>query len=120
LEVLILLALIGTPVSVGLAWWLWCRRSLPFPTATWRKRLQFSGLLAASCNLLLYGGYLIYWSKFMYVPDFWKVRDACGTIGWCLAIWGLIAAILGKGPSSAFIAIACLLGFLLWIPVAVL
>jgi hypothetical protein len=77
-------------------------------------------LAAASCNVLLYTGYLVYWCKYMYVPDFWRVRDACGNLGGDLALWGLIGALAGKGPARILLFLNCILGRMLWIPLAIL
>lgn len=77
-DVVVLLALTGTPITLKLAWWFGLRRFWRTPFPSWRRRLLLAGLAAASCNVLLYAGYLVYWRKYMYVPDFWRVRDACG------------------------------------------
>jgi len=116
---MVLLALTGTPITLALAWWFWLRRSARAPSPSWRKRLLLSGLAAASCNVLLYTGYLVYWRKYMYVPDFWKVGDACGNLGGGLALWGLMEKLAGKGPAR-ILFVNCILGIMLWIPLAIL
>jgi hypothetical protein len=75
--------------------------------------------VTASCNVLLYGGYLVCLSKFRYAPDFWKVGDTCGTVGWWLALWGLTGALVGKGPLRLFLILNCVLGMFLWIPIGI-
>ena len=120
LNVLILLALAGVPGTLVLAWWLWFRRSSHLSSVLWRKGVLFSGLLTASCNLLLYGGYLLYWSKFRYAPGFWRVRDSCGTVGCWLLLWGLIGGLFGRGTLRFCLILNGVLGILLWIPIGIL
>src|SRR6266849_10933572 len=116
LYLLILLCLAGLPSSLAVAWWYWFRSAVP-PTR-WRKGLLLSALLAASLNLLLYGSYYIYWSKFMYASSWVRVREAWGFVGFWLLIWGLIAGLFGQGRLRFFLILNCLLGILLWFPAA--
>jgi hypothetical protein len=120
LSALILLALAGVPGSLILAWWLWCRRPSQLPSIPWRKRLVFLGLVTTSCNLLLYGGYLLYWSKFMYSPGFWRVRDTCGTVGCWLLLVALTASLFGKSALRFALVFNCAMGMLLWVPIGIL
>lgn len=120
MNVLILFALAGVPGTLVLAWWLWFRRPSQVASIRWRKRLVFSALVAASCNLLLYGGYLLYWSKFMYADGFWKVRDSCGTVGCWLLLASLIGGVFGKSTLRLVLVLNSVLGILLWIPIGIL
>ena len=118
---LIYLAMAAIPIILGIAWWCWWRRR-SFPLS-WRQWFLLSGLVAASCNIILFGfvGFLRF--KHGYgLPDFWKIDEYCSTAGWCLAFWGLLGGeVSGEyGLIPIALRLSFCLGLLLWIPVGVL
>jgi hypothetical protein len=118
LYLLIFVALLGLPGSLAVAWWYWLRRSSDLPSPSWRKGLLLSGLLTASLNLFLYGSYFLYWSKFMHVASWVKVREACAVVGLLLLIWGVIGGLFGQGRLRFLLVLNCFLGMLFWFPAA--
>lgn len=113
------LALIGTPVSAGLAWWLWSRRNRSLPHG-WRRRFVMTGLVAASANAAMYYVWLSCRILAGGTPLIWRVKDNLGDFAGYLVLLALAGAIVGKGAARTPIAICALLGFINWVPVAIL
>ena len=116
---IIWLSLIGTPVSGGVAWWLWLRRNYS-DRHQWRTRLTNLGLLTASANAFIYYAWLSYRIIVGSTALVWSVKDSLGNISGYLVLLALAGAIVGKGPSRIPIAVCAILGFMNWVPVVIL
>ena len=116
---MIFLWLIGTPMFTGIAWWLWSLRDRS-AVQKQRRRLVLMGLLTASANAFIYYSWLLYCLIIGSTPLVWKLKDTCGDIGGYLVLLALAGAIFGKGAPRVPIAICALLGFMNWVPLAIL
>jgi hypothetical protein len=118
---LIYLAMATAPIMLAVAWWRWRRRVSP--RRGWRDRILLSGLVAASCNIILFGVVVFLRSKNGYgFHNFWKIDDACSTAGCCLLFWGLLGGEASgeRGLIPVALRANFCLGLLLWIPIGVL
>ena len=113
------LSLIGTPVSGGLAWWLWLRRNYS-DRHHWRARLTSLGLLAAASNAFIYYSWFSYRIVAGSTPLVWGAKDSLGNFSGYLVLVALAGAAAGKGSSRIPIAVCAILGFGNWVPVAIL
>jgi len=121
LPILVLATILGLPVALGIAWWSLLSHLSSIRQQVWHRRLLLSGKVAALCNLILSAAYLFYWSRFTQAPNLWKVRDACGTVGFLLAFWGLVAGeIAGNDSTRIALQVSFCLGVLFWIPYGIL
>ena len=111
-------SLIGTPISAGLAWWLWLRGNSS-ASRGWRAGLSIAGLLAAS-NALGYYSWLSYRLLAGSTPRVWALKEAFGNLCIWLVLLALAGAVVGKGSSRIPIAVCAILGFINWVPVAIL
>jgi hypothetical protein len=116
---IIWLSLIGTPLSAGLAWWIWTRRNHALPNG-WRRRFAMTGLVAASANAALYYVWLSCRVLAGGTPLIWGVKDTLGDFAGYLVLLALAGVIAGKGPVRIPIVVCALLGFMNWVPVAIL
>jgi hypothetical protein len=112
-------SLLGTPVSGGVAWWLWLRRNHS-DRHQWRTRLTNLGLLTVSANALLYYSWVSYRIVAGSTLQVWSVKDSLGNLSVYLVLLTLAGAIVGKGSSRIPIAICAILGFINWVPIAIL
>jgi len=119
LSITIWASLIGTPISVGTAWWLWAGSERSGPQE-WRNLVLLAGLLAASTNVLMYYSWLIYRAVANDTSMVWKTKGLCGDIGMFLSLLVLGGAIFGTGVSRVPLAFSALFGFLLWVSFGVL
>src|SRR6266566_942386 len=97
LEAFVLLWLIGTPLSLLFAWWFWRRARSEFHPVPWRRIVLLLGLLASSANVLVYGGYLLYWSMHQLDAELWKARNLGGDMGGFLCLAAFVGAAAGEG-----------------------
>jgi hypothetical protein len=119
LSLIIWLALIGTPVSAGLAWWLWSRSSRSLPNG-WRRGFVMTGLVAASANAAMYYVWLSCRVAAGGTPLIWRFKGTLGDFAGYLVVLALAGALFGKGSSRIPIAICALLGFMNWVPIVIL
>jgi hypothetical protein len=116
---LLYLIAFGTPpILLGFTWWGWFRSprsQAPKSQATF----FFTGLCAATANLLLWWAWVV-WLRLHYNPESWKVRDRVSDVGLCLLFYAVLATIGGAGKYRNLLFISCLLAFLPWIPIGVL
>lgn len=118
---LIYAAIAAIPVSLAGAWWSWWRRRRFL--LGWRRWLLLSSLVAASCNIVLFGIVGFLRSRHGYgLPNFWKIDNGCGTAGCGLAFWGLLGGEVSRerGLIPIALRVSFCLGILLWIPIGVL
>lgn len=113
------LSLIGTPVSCGLAWWLWLRRNHS-DRHQWRTGLTNIGLLTASANAFIYYSWFSYRIVAGSTPLVWSVKDSLGNFSGYLVLLALAGAVVGKGSSRIPIAVCAILGLMNWVPVVIL
>ena len=113
------LSLIGTPVSGGLAWWLWLRRNRSLAN-DWRRRFAMTGLVAASANAAMYYLWLSCRVFAGGTPLIWRFKDTLGAFAGYLVLLALAGAIVGKGAPRTPIVVCALLGFMNWVPIAIL
>ena len=113
------LSLIGTPLSVGLAWWLWSRRDVSSLYA-WRRHFTMTGLVAASANAAMYYVWLSCRVVAGGTPLIWRFKGTLGDFAGYLVLLVLAGAIAGKGAARAPIVVCALLGFMNWVPIAIL
>src|SRR5579859_417689 len=113
------LALIGTPFSAYLAWWLWSRRNRSLPNG-WRRGFAMTGLVAASANAAMYYIWLSCRVVVGGTPLIWRSKDTLGDFAGYLVLLALAGAIAGKGAARTPIVVCALLGFMNWVPVAIL
>jgi hypothetical protein len=110
----------GTPVVLGLAWWQRTRSGAVAATP-WRERGVLVGLVAASVNVLLFYSWVAYRLIAGVTEDVWAVK---ATLGDRVALYLLVAAIIGilvgRGPARLLTAIGATMGYLLWVPIAIL
>jgi hypothetical protein len=111
--------LIGTPISGGVAWWLWLHRDYS-DRHQWRTRLTNFGLLTASANAFLYYSWFSYRIVVGASPLVWIVKAALGNFSCYLFLLALAGAVVGKGSSRIPIAVCAILGLMNWIPVVIL
>jgi hypothetical protein len=120
ISAIIILALLGTPISVGLAWWIWSLRDRSAAYEKSRTGLLLIGLCAASLNGLMYFSWLAFRLTAGGTAMVWQIKGACTGVGVFLVVLALISAVFGKGGSRELLALGAVLGLLLWVPVAVL
>ena len=113
---LLLLAILGVPVLVGLAWW---NRSAPVQAAVpqWRKAAFVIGLIAVSANAAIYYGWLGYRLLSGGSEFAWTIKGALADyVTIYLAALGLVLALIGQGVirSRVFVALSAVLEVLLW------
>jgi hypothetical protein len=106
------------PILLGITWWGWFR-SPRIRSPKWRVILFFSGLCAATANVVLFWGWVV-WLRFHYNPASWKVRDTVSDLGLCLLLFAILAAIEGTGRHRLLLGISGVLAVLPWIPIGVL
>jgi len=111
--------LVGTPVTVVLAWWFWFRDRSSRELQKWRKTLFLFGLIATSLNVALFAGWAV-WLHFHYNPEAWKAKNVCGNIATHLCLAAFLASLLGKGRSRTSLGASAVLGFMLWVPIGIL
>ena len=116
---MVLTWLVGTPVTVVLAWWLWFGDRSSRELQKWRKTLFLFGLIATSLNVALFAGWAV-WLHFHYNPEAWKVQNVCGNIATYLCLAAFLASLLGKGRSRTSLGASAVLGFMLWVPIGIL
>ena len=119
LTAIVLTRLVGTPVTVALAWWFWFRDGSRRELEKWRKTLFFLGLAATSLNVALFASWAV-WLHFHYKPEAWKAESICGNIATYLCLAAFLASLLGKGRSRTSLAASAVLGFMLWVPIGIL
>jgi hypothetical protein len=122
LEGLILTWLIGTPVSIFVAWWLWIRARSRFEFRNWRQLVFLAALIATTLNELMYGAYLLYWWPRQSDMAIWAVRNACSAVSTYLCGAAFIGAIAGESTAAAriLVLLSAVLGYLLWVPIGIL
>jgi hypothetical protein len=113
------LSFIGTPVSASFAWWLWSRRHRS-ASRGWRAGLLITGLLAASANAFVYYSWFSYRLLAGSTSQVWTLKEAFGNLCIWLSPLALVGAMGGKGGARIPVAICALLGFMNWVPVAIL
>ena len=113
------LALIGTPFSAYLAWWLWSRRNRSLPNG-WRRGFAMTGLVAASANAAMYYSWLSWRLLPGGTPLIWRAKDTLGDFAGYLVLLALAGATAGKGAARIPIVVCALLGFMNWVPIAIL
>jgi hypothetical protein len=113
-----LLALVSLPVALAAGWWV-SLRSPSFHAPKWRSLAYSSGLCAATANLVLFWGFVV-WLQFHYTPEGYRVRDTASSVGLFLLLYSSLSLIIGKGPYRWFVGAACILAMLPWIPLGVL
>ena len=116
---MVLTWLVGTPVTVVLAWWLWFRDRSSRELQKWRKTLFLFGLIATSLNVASFAGWAVR-LHFHYNPEAWKVQNVCGNIATYLCLAAFLASLLGKGRSRTSLGASAVLGFMLWVPIGIL
>jgi hypothetical protein len=79
-----------------------------------------SGLVAASANAAMYYVWLSCRVLIGGTPFIWRVKDALGDFAGYLVLLALSGAIAGKGAARTPIVICALLGFMNWVPTAIL
>ena len=118
LSTLYLLAFVSLPLALGAGWWV-SLRSPRFHTPKWRSLVYSSGLCAATANLILFWGFVV-WLQFHFTDQAYRVRDPASNVGLFLLLYSSLALCIGKGPYRWFIGAACILAVLPWIPLGVL
>lgn len=118
LDWLYLIALGIPPILLGFTWWGWFH-SPRTQTPKSQMMFFFSGLCAATANFVLQWAWAV-WLRFHYDPASWKVQDRVSNLGLCLLLYGVVAAIGGKGRHRPLLGISCILAVLPWIPIGVL
>jgi hypothetical protein len=113
------LGLIGTPVSVGLAWWLRLNQNQAQENAL-RRAATLVALLSASINGVIYYTWLLYRLAIGSNAAVWKMKAGLADIGTWLVVLAFTGAMVGKGGSRIPIAICAVLGFVNWVPLAIL
>jgi len=106
-ELVLLTAFIGAPVSIGLAWRARSRAA----------RVPLVGLIAGTTNVTMFYLWLILRLCIGATGGVWGLREAFGNAGIFLSLITLIAGALG--PSGALVS-GAVLGFLMWVPVGIL
>jgi len=120
LAVIALAGLLGGPIALAIAWWLWLRYR-DARNSSWRATTLLAGLLCATLNLAIFFvgvpiAHLVIWGD---TPQ-WKIFDVSGNIGIFLLCTALVAALIGEGKARIPLALCSLLGIFLWLPVGVL
>jgi hypothetical protein len=87
---------IGTPVSLGLAWWFWAR--VPNrPVPNWRAHVFLAGLALGTVNVVMACSWVTYRLCAGPRPEVWKLKDTCGNVGIYLALGAMVTAPFGLG-----------------------
>lgn len=116
----VIVPVFGTPIVVGLAWWVWFRTGRT-ASPTWRRVAWFIGLLAASANATMYYAWLTYKIIHGWTPRVSRVDDLLGDrAAEYLAIVALAGAMVGKGAGRLLLLFLAIIGFLLWIKIGIL
>jgi hypothetical protein len=125
------LPLLGTPIAIGIAWWIWLEgdretRALRViggaarAPAPWRVRVLLLSLAAGSANALIFYAWLAYRLLSGASPQVWKVQAILSNVAGYLILAGLIGASIGKGQGRVLTMVIAIMGLMLWVPVAIL
>jgi hypothetical protein len=118
--ILKVLPFFGSPVVVGIAWWKWSRRARLAPWG-WRAVALFVALVSVSANGVMFYCWVLYRTVAGEWPDAWRVNYVLGNyFALCFVLAGLTGSILGKGPARFLVGLLAIMGFMLWVPVAIL
>jgi hypothetical protein len=118
LDAIYWIVLVGSPLTLAIAWWGWFRT----PGATIPKSrvyALFAGLLAATCNLVFFWSWVA-WLQHHRASEVWRIQDRVSDIGIGLLVFSLLATIGGQGRYRAVLAVSIILAFVPWIPIGVL
>jgi hypothetical protein len=115
---ILLAPLIGAPISISVAWWSWVR-SERSKAGLWRARFLLAGLLAGSVNVAMYYAFVTYRLCATLPPKVWTAKGLCGDIGGYLTLVVLGGAIFGQGVPRIPLAVCAILGYILWVLLAV-
>jgi hypothetical protein len=110
IKLFVLLMLAGMLSSFVLAWRFWFKLSSQVRLITWRQRILLSALLAASCDMVLRLLGVYWW------PHFLERTHILGVTAFWLLLWGLFAALFGRGAVRACLILYCLLSMIFWMP----
>ena len=113
------LPLFGTPIVAGIAWWRWLRGERMAPRS-WRATALLSALAAGSANALLFYSWLVYQLIAGGSERAWRVQSILGDVAVYLVLAGLLGGIVGKGRGRILTLLLAIMGFLLWVPIAIL
>lgn len=87
---------------------------------SWRETALLVGLVAASSNPLLFGGWLAYRFIAGPVEPVWAAKAFAADAAGYLVMVALVGALVGKGRGRVLGALGALTGLLLWTPVGIL
>jgi hypothetical protein len=112
-----LLALILSPIMLGISWWGWVRSPHLHPPK-WRTIVFYSGLCAGTGSFTLWWTWVV-GGQLHYIPQAWKAYDIVVDIGLCLLMYSIVASIAEKGRNRCLLAMSGVLAVLPWIPIIV-
>ena len=118
--VLKLVPFYGTPIVIGITWWMWLQTK-PATHPRWRAAALLLGLVAVTANGVMFYSWIGYRGIVGEWSDAWRVNDFLGNdIAVYLVLAGLVGAVVGQGRERTLVALLATMGFLLWIPVPLL
>jgi hypothetical protein len=113
------MVLLGPPIFLAIAWWLWSRRHQATQSA-WRATVLFAGLLCGSANVATYFVWVPLANHFfMRQTPQWRIFDLSGNVGLMFVCGALAGASIGVGKARLPLAVSAILGFVMWLPIGV-
>jgi hypothetical protein len=111
--------LFGTPIVVGILWWMWFRSNRK-AHSRWRAAALLVAIVAVSANGVMFYSWVAYLTMVAdEASNTSPIYSVLGSIADYLALTGLAGAIVGKGRGRTLIALGTIMGWLLWVPLVV-
>jgi hypothetical protein len=109
-----------TPFAIGVSWWLWLRRDRRLPTRL-RVNVLLIALLAVTANAILFYRWFAYATMAMDAGAASVLSNTLGNdVAVQLVLVALAGAIAGKGAARPLVALAAVMGLLLWLSAGIL
>jgi len=106
---------LGPPIFLVIAWWLWLRRHRP-TEPTWRSTVLLAGLWCASANVCTYFVQVsLARHFFMSQTPQWRIFDLSDDVGLLFVCGALAGALVGIGKSRLPLAVSAVLASFWWL-----
>jgi hypothetical protein len=109
-----------TPFVIAIAWWMiWLTWDRPV-RSHWRRRAVAVGALGISINALMFYALVVFQMTQGPPPPNSTLFSDVGNVAAPFILTGLVGAIIGAGGGRVLVALGSVMGFLLWVPIAIL